>query len=147
MLAPLPAPVVFGALYTLGWSGRDPVIFFLMCVSFGYMLSLTGTAALALSLLFLGRSRPVGLALSILLGVVLGCIGYASFLIVGWNSRDPDSGLPEGTLLAYFLRNWNDPFAWIFIVCGLAAAFFHHVLTLRFVAPEPAVGRSASAPV
>lgn len=146
MLAPFPAPAVFSALYTLGWTGHAPWVFFMMCLSFGYLLSITATAALALGLLFIGHTRPVSLALSTLLGVVLGCIGYGSFLYIGWSSSGPDSGPPEGPFPAYFLRNWHDPFGWIFVVCGLVSALLFHFLTLRFLGRKAAVSPNPPGP-
>jgi len=134
LLAPVPAPAVFAALFVFGGSGQDRMMFFLVGLSFGYLLGITGTSALALALLFIGRRRPVSLALTTLLGVVLAGIAYASFLYIGWTSSGSDSGPPMEPFSAYASQSWNDPFGWAFLVCGLVTAVIYHLLTLRFLA-------------
>lgn len=139
MLAPIPAPAVFAALFVLGGSGQDKLVFFSVGLSFGYLLGITGTAALALCLLFIGRQRAISLVLSTFLGVVLAGLAYAAFLYIGWTSSGPDSGPPLEPFSLYFSRSWNDPFGWAFLVCGLVTAVLYHLLTLRFTTLSPRV--------
>ena len=126
LLAPLPVPLVAGALFALGNS--HPGSTFFLTFFFGLIVSGLGTTALVVSLWIIAKVRPVTKTLTTLTGIGLAAFGYLCVLYLNWSSSGPDSGPPVETFGAHLLRNWNDAFLYIFLAGGLVTSFLYAFL-------------------
>jgi phosphatidylglycerophosphate synthase len=135
LVAPWPVPLVCSALLAFGGNGRQPAAFFAICLAVSVVISYLGTAALVVCLHFVAQARPVTRVVSAAAGVLLAALGYLPLLYLDWSSSGPDSGPPVDSFAANFLRNWDDPFALMFLAGGLVTALTYDTLARWRVRP------------
>jgi 4-amino-4-deoxy-L-arabinose transferase-like glycosyltransferase len=132
LLAPWPVPLFCSAEMVIENPGRQPVMFFFICLGVSLVISYLGTATLVVALHFVAQARPVTKTASALTGLALAAAGYLPFAFMNWKSSGPDSGPPLENFGAYLLHNWNDPILGIFLAGGLVAALLYDTLARRF---------------
>jgi len=93
ILAPLPIPLVFSALFEISTPGRSPIFSFLFFFVLGSVLSYGVTIFLFLPCLFLvSRLTSLTASLTGLIGTVLGCLVYFPVAWQFYLSSGVDSG-------------------------------------------------------
>ena len=129
ILAPLPIPLVFSALFEISTPGKSPILSFVFFFALGSVLSYGITIFLFLPCLFLvSRLTSLTVRLTGLVGTVLGCLVY---LPVAWQSylaTGVDSGPPQGAFGDYLRQHG---FAWDFrtlVVAGSVTALLYGYL-------------------
>ena len=129
ILAPLPIPLVFSALFEISTPGRSPIFSFLFFFVLGSVLSYGITIFLFLPCLFLvSRLTSLTVRLTGLVGTVLGCLVY---LPVAWESylaTGVDSGPPQGTFGAYLRQHGFEWDFWALLLGGLTTALLYGYL-------------------
>lgn len=133
ILAPLLAPLAFSAAMVAAFDGNRPLMFFLVLMVPGCVVSY-GTMVVAFlpSLYLLSAWRPLTGARVCLLGAALGAAAYVPLTWLAWKSSGPDSGPPEESYFVFLVRWAADPLAAVYPVAGLVtAALYWWLGTLR----------------
>jgi hypothetical protein len=129
ILAPLPIPLVFSALFEISTPGRSPILSFAFLFALGSVLSYGITIFLFLPGLFLlSRLTSLTVRLTALVGAVLGCLVY---LPVAWQSylaTGVDSGPPQGTFGDYLHHHGFEWDFWALVLAGLVTALLYGYL-------------------
>jgi len=129
-LAPLVVPFVFSAAFAiLSGMGKNLILGFLACFVVGSVFSYGATLFLFLpSLFLLSRFTPLTARLTCVLGALLGGLVLLPVDWFMWTSSGIDSGPPQGSFGADFLRQGFDPIDWAFLVGGLVTAALYWFL-------------------
>src|SRR5882724_10185768 len=124
LLAPLAVPFVFSVAFViLSGMSKHSISGFLVCFALGSILSYGATLFLFLPcLLLLSRLIPLTARLTCMLGTLLGGLALLPVDWVMYSTSGVDSGPPQGSFWAYFLRQGFDPIDWAFLVGGLVTA-------------------------
>ncbi len=132
ILAPLPIPLVFGALFAISFPGGYPFASFLFFSALGSVLSYGTTIFLFLPCLFLvSRFTPLTASLTGLLGTALGVLVYAPVIWTSYHASGDDSGPPQITFGEYLRQHAFDWDFWVLLVAGLVTAVLYWFLANR----------------
>lgn len=140
ILAPLPVPLVYSVAFViLSPMSKHPISGFLFCFVLGSVFSYGTTLFLFLPCLFLlSRLTPLTARLTCLMGTLLGGLALLPVDWVMYVTSGVDSGPPQGSFGAYFLRQGFDPIDWAFPVGGLVTATLYWFLANPKVPKEQA---------
>jgi len=144
ILAPLVVPVLFSVAFVSSSPGDWPLLGFLILLVPSCFVSYGTTIFLFLPCLFvLSLFRPMTGLKVCLLGLVLGAVAFVPLTVMDWKGSGTDSGPPEESFIAFFLRWAADPFNLIFPLAGLITAGLYWWLA----AWRPTWRRARSIPV
>ena len=144
ILAPLAVPVLFSVAFVSASPESVPLLGFLILLVPSSFISYGTTIFLFLPCLFLlSLWRPLTSFNVCLVGLLLGAAVFVPLTVMDWKSSGPDSGPPEESFIAFFLRWVADPFNLIFPVSGLITAGLYWWLAARW--PTWRRGRSIAA--
>jgi len=129
ILAPLPIPLVFSALFEISTPGRSPIFSFLFFFVLGSVLSYGVTIFLFLPCLFLvSRLTSLTASLTGLIGTVLGCLVYFPVAWQFYLSSGVDSGPPPGTFGDYLRLHGFEWDFWVLLLSGLITSLLYWYL-------------------
>jgi hypothetical protein len=130
ILAPLPIPLIYGALLTISFPGKNPFAAFLFFSALGCVLSYGITIFLFLPCFFV-VSWFIRLTVSLtgLLGTTLGLLVYVPFIWQSYHASGDDSGPPQITFGEYLRQHAFEWDFWAFLVAGLVTAMLYWFLS------------------
>jgi hypothetical protein len=129
-LAPLPVPLIFGALLEISNPGRTTFTSFLFFSALGSVLSYGITIFIFLPCLFLvSRFTPLTAGLTGFLGTVLGLLVYVPVMWQSYRASGDNSGPPQITFGEYLRQYGLSSDFWAFLVAGLVTAMLYWLLS------------------
>jgi hypothetical protein len=129
ILAPLPIPLIFGALFAISFPGRNPFASFLFFSALGSVLSYGTTMFLFLPCLFMVSTfTPLTASLTGVLGTALGVLVYVPVIWTSYKASGDDSGPPQITFGEYLRQHAFEWDFWAFLVGGLVTALLYWFL-------------------
>jgi hypothetical protein len=132
VLAPLPIPLVFSALFEISTPGRSPILSFVFFIALGSVLSYGITIFVFLPCLFLvSRLTSLTVRLTGLVGTVLRCLVYFPVAWQSYLATGVDSGPPQGTFGDYLRQHGFDWDFWALVVAGSVTALLYGYLVTQ----------------
>jgi hypothetical protein len=129
ILAPLPIPLLFSALFEMSTPGRKPILSLLFFFALGSVLSYSITIFLFLPCLFLvSKLTPLTIRSTGLVGAVIGCLVYLPIAWQSYLASGVDSGPPQGTFGDYLRQHGFEWDFWAFLLAGLITALLYWYL-------------------
>ena len=134
LLAPLPIPLIYGAVFEISAPGKNPFSGFLILSALGSVLSYGITLFLFLPCLFtVSRFTPLTAKFSGLLGTALGVLVYFPVVWQSYRESGDDSGPPQITFGEYLRQHGFALEFWAFLVAGLVTAMLYWSLANRLI--------------
>jgi hypothetical protein len=129
ILAPLPIPLIFGALLAISFPGKNLFASFLFFSAPGIVLSYGITIFLFLPCVFVvAMLTPLTARLTGALGTALGLLVYVPVIWTSYRGSGDDSGPPQITFGEYLRQHAFGLDFWAFLVAGLVTAMMYWFL-------------------
>ncbi len=128
VLAPLPVPLIFSALFEISIPDRSPILSFLFFFAMSSVLSYGTIFFLLPCLSLVSRFTPPTALLTCHLGTVLGGVVYLPIIWQSYLAGGDNSGPPPNSFGEYLRQHLFEGAIYGFIVAGLITAMLYWFL-------------------